>query len=78
MLVFEPSQRGQHDPLMGWWGSGDTPRQLRMSFATRDEAVAYAQAQGIPFDLEIPPAKHTPMKTYADNFRYNRKENWTH
>ena len=41
--------------------------------------MAYAEANGIPYDVEIPPApiKHKP-KVYADNFKFNRTENWTH
>ena len=44
-----------------------------------EQAVAYAQANDIPYEVAIPPAaaKHKP-KVYADNFRYGRSENWTH
>jgi hypothetical protein len=63
---------------MGWIGSGDTQAQVRLSFPTRDEAVAYAEKQGIAFNLEIAQPRRVKPKAYADNFRYGRIENWTH
>ncbi len=52
--------------------------QVRLSFETREAAVAYAEAHGIPFDLELPPVQVRKPKSYADNFRFDRKANWTH
>ena len=79
-LSFAPAEARRIDPLTGWYGSGDTCNQLRLSFATREAAEAYAQANGIPYEVE--PAKGGPAtikpKTYAENFRYGRSENWTH
>jgi hypothetical protein len=77
-LDFEPSSPRRPDPLMGWIGSADTQAQVRLTFATREEAVAYAEKNGIAFDLELPLERHVKPKAYADNFRYGRFENWTH
>ena len=51
---------------------------MRLHFATRDEAVAYAEKRGIAHDLELPQARRIVPKAYADNFRHGRQENWTH
>ena len=56
MLVFEPSEAKVLDPLTGWYGSGDMLGQVRLHFDTREQAVAYAQAQGIAYEVEAPPA----------------------
>ncbi len=56
MLEFEPSSPRRPDPLMGWIGSADTQAQVRLSFPTREEAVAYAEKSGIAYDLELPHA----------------------
>jgi hypothetical protein len=63
---------------MGWTGSDDMRQQIKLMFDSKEEAVAYAKAQGIPYDVEMPPARVTKPKLYADNFRADRKENWTH
>jgi len=78
VLEFEPSEPRRADPLMGWIGSADTQRQVKLSFATREEAVAYAERQGIAFEVELPQARHVRPKAYADNFRFGRTEMWTH
>lgn len=79
VLDYAPAMRERNDPLMGWWGSSDMQGQVRLSFDTKEAAVAYAQANGIDFDLEVPPApKPMKPKAYADNFRYGRTDNWTH
>jgi hypothetical protein len=78
VLEFERLSPQRPDPLMGWIGSSDTQQQVRLTFATREEAVAYAEKQGIVYDLELPQSRQIKPKAYADNFRYGRIENWTH
>ena len=79
VLEFEPSMAKRRDPLMGWTGSSDMlATEVRLFFDSREEAIAYAERHGIPFDLEIPPEHHVRPKAYADNFRFNRRANWTH
>ena len=79
VLEFTPAGRSRLDPLTGWIGSGETTKQVRLRFPTREEAVAYAQLQGIAYEIEEP-ARARPIKpkVYADNFRPGRSENWTH
>jgi len=69
LLEFERHQAQRPDPLTGWNGSGDTRTQVRLSFKTKDEAIAYAEKQG--FDYQIVPAAPVSLKiqAYADNFR---------
>ena len=56
-----------------------TPQaQLRIPFDSREEAVAYAEREGIPFDVELPHARGFKPKSYSDNFKFGRSENWTH
>jgi hypothetical protein len=79
VLEFAPEGRSRLDPLTGWIGSGQTTRQVRLRFPTCEAAVAYAVAQSIPYEVEEP-ARARPIKpkVYADNFRTNRPDNWTH
>ncbi len=79
-LQYEPAEPKRIDPLTGWFGSGDTRAQVRLSFPTAEAAVAYCEAKGIPHEVETPPAVRADIKpkSYADNFRFGRAENWTH
>ena len=78
VLEYVPNQPRQIEPLMGWTSSSDTKRQIRLSFATKDEAIAYAKENGIAFRLQEPPASKIRPKSYAENFKYGRPDSWTH
>jgi ETC complex I subunit conserved region len=69
LLEFERLQRQLPDPLTGWNGSGDTNPQVRLTFPTKDAAIAYCERHG--FDYHVVPAAPVRMKiqAYADNFR---------
>ncbi|CAN5253284.1 ETC complex I subunit [soil metagenome] len=77
-LEFEPASARLPDPLMGWQTSRDMDGQVRLSFDTKEEAVAYAQAHGIAFQLVEAKTPKPILKTYADNFAFGRKQPWTH
>jgi hypothetical protein len=40
ILEYAPEQPLTIEPLMGWTSSADTKSQIRMSFATKEEAIA--------------------------------------
>ncbi len=78
VLEFEPSSARDVDPLMGWISSSDTQTQVRLEFETKEEAVAYATREGLAFTLTEPKPRKPIRKSYADNFRFGRTDNWTH
>ncbi|KQV57002.1 MULTISPECIES: ETC complex I subunit [unclassified Caulobacter] len=78
VLEFEPASARKSDPLMGWTQSSDMNGQVRLTFETRDEAVAYAQRHEIAFQLFEAKTPKRIIKAYADNFAANRKQPWTH
>ena len=45
VLEYETGGAREADALMGWLGSDDTTQQVRIKFASKDEAVAYASAR---------------------------------
>ncbi|HWT97984.1 MAG TPA: ETC complex I subunit [Terriglobales bacterium] len=78
VLDFAPAAARFADPLMGWTGSTDTQRQVRLKFETKEEAIAYAEKQGIPYVIEEPAQRSLQMRAYADNFKFDRVGRWTH
>lgn len=79
VLEFVADAPRERDPLMGWTSSGDTRQQVKLTFDTRDEAIAYAEREGLTYQV-IPeaPAGKTIRKSYSDNFKWGRTDNWTH
>jgi hypothetical protein len=78
VLVFEPNSARVPDPLMGWTQTTDTDGQIRLTFDTREAAVAYARRHGIAFEVLPDPEVKRIVKAYADNFAFQRKQPWTH
>lgn len=75
VLEYEPAAPKQADPLMGWLGSDDTTQQVRIKFAAKAEAVAYAKRKGLDFQVfEEATKKPVPAKNYSDNFRFDKLE----
>lgn len=68
-LEFERKEALKPDPLTGWAGSGDTKTQLRLSFDSKEKALAYAAAKGLEVHLIPAPPVALKLQAYADNFR---------
>jgi hypothetical protein len=68
VLEFEPRSPLFIEPLMGWTGSADPLRQVRLTFSTREAAIAYARRQGLRFTIREPHQPRLPLRPYADNF----------
>jgi hypothetical protein len=78
LVEHEPSAPRQVEPLMGWTSSADTRQQLRLWFATREEAIAYCEREGLMYVVEAPRERQVRPKAYADNFAAGRPFPWTH
>jgi hypothetical protein len=72
ILEYAPSAAKEIDPLMGWVGSRDMQSQVRLKFASREEAEGYATREGLAYVVAEPKPICAQPKNYADNFRYDR------
>ncbi|MGH6762738.1 MAG: ETC complex I subunit [Phyllobacterium sp.] len=78
VLEFEPEAPRKVEPLMGYTSSGDMKSQVRLSFETKEEAVAYAQRNGLAYFVQEPKETKRRVISYTDNFRFSRRQPWTH
>jgi hypothetical protein len=69
LLEFERQEPVRPDPLTGWNGSGDTRPQVRITFETKDAAIAYCEKHGLDYHLIPAPPVRMKIQAYADNFR---------
>ncbi len=69
LLEFEREQPLRPDPLTGWNGSTDTNPQVRLTFETKESAIAYAERHGLDYHLVPAPPVKLKIQAYADNFR---------
>jgi hypothetical protein len=71
---YEPLAKGTPDALMGWNSMPDTRAQLKLDFPTKEEAIAYATAKHIPFEVIEPKKAVVPPKAYAENFSFTKRK----
>jgi len=68
MAPIEDVKTRDINPLMGWTSSDDTQTQLKFFFNSQEEAVAYAQNEGLEFIVEEAKKSSLKKKSYAENF----------
>jgi hypothetical protein len=78
VLEFEPQAPRRIEPLMGYTSSDDTLSQVRLSFGSKEEAIAYAERHGIAYRVEEPKPETRKIIAYSDNFKSTRLGQWTH
>ncbi len=78
VLSFEPATARAIEPLMGWTSTADTLTQVTLRFDTKEEAIAYAEKEGIPYLVSEPKQTKRPTMSYSDNFKWGRVGQWTH
>jgi hypothetical protein len=77
-LEFEPEAPRIVEPLMGYTSSTDTRQQVKLTFASKEEAIAYAERHGIAYQVFEAQEPKRRIAAYSDNFRFNRVGAWTH
>jgi len=78
VLEFEPEVPRSIEPLMGWTSSTDMKSQVMLRFDSKDEAVAYAERNGLAYRVEEPKLVTRKTVSYSDNFAANRIVPWSH
>ncbi len=78
VLEYEAEAPRGNDPLMGWTSSSDMRSQVKLRFSSKEEAIDYAERSGIAYQVSEPKERHPVKKSYSDNFKFGRKDIWTH
>ena len=72
VLEYEPLAVRSIDQLMGWTSSRDTTQQVCLTFASCEQAVAFANRNGMTYRVDEPRIQRSRNKSYAENFRYDK------
>lgn len=79
LMEFDAVDGRGIDPLMGWTSQTDMRQQVKLWFDTLEDAVAYAEREGLAYRVEpLRPPAEPPAISYSDNFRHDRRGLWTH
>ena len=68
VVEHEPRYRAEPDRLMGWVGQADIDQQVRLSFPTREAAIAYCERNDMTYTVFEPQRRVMKPKSYAENF----------
>ena len=74
VLEFAPEGARSKDAFTGWNSIDGTANQVKLKFASLEEAQNYAAARGIAARVDQPHPRQRRAKSYSDNFRHDRVE----
>ena len=78
VLDYEQEARRSIEPLMGYTSSSDMKSQLRLTFESKEEAIAYAERNAIAYRIADAKERRPRPMAYSDNFKFGRASPWTH
>lgn len=78
MLEFDQEYPREVEPLMGYTSSADMLQQVQLFFDSKEEAIAYAERNGIAYRVVEPKEREPKRLSYSDNFKFSRVEPWSH
>jgi hypothetical protein len=61
------------EPLMGWNPMHDTREEITLKFDSKEQAIAFAKAKHLAYEIILPQVKKTAPKAYAANFAASRR-----
>ena len=64
------------EALMGWNTMPDTITEVKLVFPTKEEAIAYATAKNIAFEVIENRVPGVGPKAYAENFSNGKRRAW--
>lgn len=75
-MDWDPLSKGHRweNPLIGWQSSADFMQGERMSFKSKEDAIAFADKQGYEYFVQEPNERRTLPKAYANNFLHSPKK----
>ena len=73
ILRFDPSALPQKNPITGWIASENMLEEISLSFNSLEEAVRFAENKGLSYTIQEPAPQKSSLKSYGDNFRFDRK-----
>uniref|UniRef100_A0A8B9QVP2 NADH dehydrogenase [ubiquinone] iron-sulfur protein 4, mitochondrial n=2 Tax=Anatinae TaxID=2068716 RepID=A0A8B9QVP2_ANAPL len=71
-MEFDNRERWEN-PLMGWASTADPLSNMVLTFATKEDAIAFAEKNGWNYDVEEKKVPKPKSKSYGANFSWNKR-----
>ena len=73
-IVEYPQDSMEFEPLMGWTKSNNTKKQIQLKFDNFEQALEYVKKNNLDYVVRPVRKKKFKIKSYSDNFKYNRNK----
>ena len=73
-LKFDDFYSYEEDILTGWKGSTFPKGKTKLKFSSLSSATAFAKSKNYEYEVLNNSTSKLKIKSYAENFRYNRKK----
>ena len=71
-LKFDANLIYEEDVMTGWKGNISPKAKTKIKFSNLDSAIAYAESKNYKYQVIKSSTEKIKLKSYAENFRYNR------
>lgn len=71
-IDFDTRERWEN-PLMGWVSTGDPMSNLKVEFASEQEAIAHCEKMGWEYYVQKPNISSPKPRSYGTNFAWNKR-----
>ncbi|XP_015592587.1 NADH dehydrogenase [ubiquinone] iron-sulfur protein 4, mitochondrial [Cephus cinctus] len=71
-IDYDTRERWEN-PLMGWTSSGDPLSNLKVEFATKEEAIAHCIKMQYEYEIQKPNRSQPKPRSYGENFSWNKR-----
>ncbi|KAL0105965.1 hypothetical protein PUN28_015997 [Cardiocondyla obscurior] len=71
-IDFDTRERWEN-PLMGWTSSGDPMSNIKVDFATKEEAITHCKKMGWDYYVQKPNVSQPKSRSYGVNFSWNKR-----
>ncbi len=69
VLQYPRKHRQEAHEVMGWVGNQDMNQEIYLHFASKEDAVNYADRHAIEYNVKEPKKRKISLQSYADNFK---------
>ncbi len=73
-LKFDNNNVYEEDLMTGWKGGIAPIKKIKIKFSSLERAVEYAKKKNYDYQVLNLDKKRLKLKSYADNFRFNRNK----
>ncbi|XP_029043317.1 NADH dehydrogenase [ubiquinone] iron-sulfur protein 4, mitochondrial isoform X2 [Osmia bicornis bicornis] len=71
-IDFDTRERWENS-LIGWTSTGDPMSNLKVEFATEQEAIAHCEKMGWDYYIQKPNVNNPKPRNYGSNFAWNKR-----